>query len=469
MIDEKDVSARFHLALDAQPSPGAPERLRSALLATDRARGKPSRTTPVALHVSLRIVAALALVVIVLAASGAFVALHRVVTKTVPTNPPTSTRPIPRSSSVAECGQASTVGMVDATVGWEIASAGIRRTTDAGAHWTAVGPPRDLLTQAPKSFYILDGDHMWLTQTVSAASRVQIFTVSTADGGAKWKKGASVAVDSLDYSSSSQYFSLSVYFLDVGHGWMLVQPLQDGTPTGPGPQTAHVYRTTDGGDTWLEIAHVELGPSFQADVSGQPVMRKGSACWWDAMAFVSVTDGWLTQDGPCLESSPAGGLPQAGPPWYSLLVTHDGGVTWHPDLAPLGALCACNWNWPPVVFDQTHVMLEARGNGYVSRDAGHSWTKLTLPTSTASTLADFIDPLHGWLQDGSGGLYSTTDGGTTWSKVNASLPFNDADLQFVDARHGFAIERPALNSTETKMWKTTDGGRTWMRVGPVPA
>jgi photosystem II stability/assembly factor-like uncharacterized protein len=467
MIDEKDVSARFHLAFDAQPSHGAPERLRSALLATDPARGKLSRTMPVGLHVSLRIVAALALVVIVLAASGAFLAFHRLVTKTVPTNPPTSTHPIARSSSVAEDRHASTVGMVNAMVGWEVTSTGIRRTTDAGAHWTAVGPPTDLFTQTPKSFYILDGDHMWFTQTVSVAPRVQIFTVSTADGGAKWSKGASVAVDSRDYSSSSQYFSLGLYFLDVSHGWMLVQPLHDGTPTGPGPQTAHMYRTTDGGAAWLEIAHVELGPSLQPDVNGQAVMREGSACWWDAIAFASVTDGWLTQDGPCLQSSPAGGLPQAGPPWYSLLVTHDGGVTWYPILAPLGALCACHW--PPVVFDQTHVMLEARGEGYVSRDTGQTWTNLTLPTSTAGTLADFVDPMHGWLQDGSGGLDNTTDGGMTWSKVNASLPFNDADLQFVDARHGFAIEQPGLNSTETKMWKTTDGGHTWTRVGPVPA
>jgi photosystem II stability/assembly factor-like uncharacterized protein len=467
MIDDKDVSARFHLAFDAQPSPGAAERLRSSLLAADRARGKVSRTMPVGLHVSFRIVAALALVVIVLAASGAFVALHRAVTNTVPTNPPTSTHPIARSSSVAEGGQPSMVGMVNAMVGWEVTSTEIQRTTDAGAHWTAVGPPKDLFTQAPRSFYLLDGDHMWLTQSISAAPRVQIFTVSTADGGAKWSKGASVAVDSRDYSSSSQYFSLSLDFLDVSHGWMLVQPLHDGTPTGPRPQTAHVYRTTDGGATWLEIAHIDLGPSIQPDANGQNVMREGSGCWWDAMAFASVTDGWLTQNGPCLESSNAGVLAGDEPPWYSLLVTHDGGVTWYPDLAPLGPICACHW--PPVVFDQTHVMLEVRGVSYVSRDAGQTWTKLTIPTSAAGTLADFIDPVHGWLQDGSGGLDITTDGGMTWSKVNASLPFNDADLQFVDARHGFAIEPDALNSTETKMWKTTDGGRTWTRVGHVLA
>jgi photosystem II stability/assembly factor-like uncharacterized protein len=466
MIDDKDLSARFRFAFDAQPSLGAAERLRIALLSTDRARGKLSRTMPVGFHVSLRIVAALALVAIVLAAGGAFVALHSIVTKTVPTNRPTSIHPIARSSSVAEGRQVSTVGMVNAMVGWEVTSTDIRRTTDAGAHWTTVGPPKDLLTQAPKSFYLLDGDHMWLTQTVSAAPRVQIFTISTVDGGAKWSKGASVAVDSRDYSSSSQYFSLSLDFLDVRHGWMLVQPLDDGTPTGPGPQTAHLYRTTDGGANWLEIAHVDLAP-LQLNINGQPVRREGSACWWDAMAFASATVGWLTQDGPCLESSPAGALAGVEPLWYSLLVTHDGGVSWYPDLVPLGAVCVCNW--PPLVFDQTHVVLETRGVSYVSRDAGQTWTKLTIPTSTAGTLADFVDPVHAWLQDGSRGLDNTTDGGMTWPQVNTSLPFNDADLQFVDARDGFAIEPDALNSTATKMWKTTDGGRTWTRVGPVPA
>jgi hypothetical protein len=73
MIDEKDVAERFHLAFDADPSPGAVQRLRSALLEAGDARPKPGRTMP---HARLRAVwrlaqlPALAVALLVIANAG---------------------------------------------------------------------------------------------------------------------------------------------------------------------------------------------------------------------------------------------------------------------------------------------------------------------------------------------------------------------------------------------------------------
>jgi hypothetical protein len=73
MIDEKDVAERFHLAFDADPSPGAVQRLRSALLEAGDARPTPGGTMP---HARLRAMwrpaqlSALAVALLVIANAG---------------------------------------------------------------------------------------------------------------------------------------------------------------------------------------------------------------------------------------------------------------------------------------------------------------------------------------------------------------------------------------------------------------
>jgi photosystem II stability/assembly factor-like uncharacterized protein len=223
--------------------------------------------------------------------------------------------------------------------------------------------------------------------------------------------------------------------------------LYDWSPHGSGTQTAHLYDTADAGATWHEIANVGL--AAPRSVNGQRSV--GSSCFWVGLAFASATDGWLTQDGLCFEK---------GNNADGLLVTHDGGVTWSPDPLPyLGA-----GGWPPVVFDEAHVMLRARLVGgdadLESADGGRTWVKRDLPT--VNQIEDFIDPMHGWIASDSNGLYATENGGLTWSLINASLPFRNAVLQFVDARNGFAVSLP---SSQMELWKTTDGGHTWSRVG----
>src|SRR4029077_8143394 len=125
------------------------------------------RTMPRGLYVSLRLVAALALTAVVIAASLTFLALHTEITVNMPAHQTSTSHATARSS----------LGMVSATFGWEESSwvdvdglHHILRTTDAGGHWNDVRPPASLYAPAGKgsvfaiggsaSVYMLDGAHL---------------------------------------------------------------------------------------------------------------------------------------------------------------------------------------------------------------------------------------------------------------------------------------------------------------------
>jgi photosystem II stability/assembly factor-like uncharacterized protein len=220
--------------------------------------------------------------------------------------------------------------------------------------------------------------------------------------------------------------------------------------------------------TWTEIAHTVLGAQ-QGNVNGQDVTRVGSLCWWDNIAFASVNDGWLTQDGPCW-----GTLTNPSP--LQLLTTHDGGVSWSPEvIADPAMIYTTPFVAPPglVVLTASYPPRENLAPlMYVSVDSGRKWSTRPLPNEL-NAFFDFVDSVHGWAmadQNPITGLYRTTDGGATWVVINSAPPFQgNVDLQFVDAKDGFAIGTPegSGGGAVIDMWKTTDGGRTWQVVGPV--
>src|SRR5581483_9354234 len=96
------------------------------------------------------------------------------------------------------------------------------------------------------------------------------------------------------------------------NGWLL---LDKGSATSH--EAIDIFRTTDGGTTWLKVSSTDQNTGNQSGTLPFAGDKSG-------ISFISTTTGWVT-----------GTLPVDNRAW--LYVTHDGGSTWQPQNLPLPA------------------------------------------------------------------------------------------------------------------------------------
>jgi len=367
--------------------------------------------------------------------------------------------------------------MLTPTVGWQLCP--ISRTTDGGAHWADV-TPRGLDPCSQVDY--LDVTHAWILQDLGD----RLVTFRTADGGTTWQQSTlSTANSTVDPKAEGAAVGvvdpygiagIQADFVDPLHGWLMV------TRSGYDAQLksiadAKLYRTADGGLHWQLEA-----------VNSSAASHKPSEFGCDRfclMAFASVSTGWITTMAP--------------QPRPSLLVTHDGGVTWKlqtlpPPTANMGCPCYVD---RPIFSDQDHGILMLwsaappfwQGHLLVTSDGGSTWTTRSLPGEAVWGTVGFYDANHGWVIAGPAvllasyhgqtsssqalplPLYRTDDGGKTWVRVETDLKLQSKDgtlteLEFLDQTHGFATWSLSSGQgfTGYQLLKTTDGGRTWSVV-----
>jgi photosystem II stability/assembly factor-like uncharacterized protein len=341
--------------------------------------------------------------------------------------------------------------MVTASTGWSwVDSSELWRTTDGGAHWTNVSPPSlpGRLSPYTDTAYLLDATHAWVAESSPSAGGVTTFR--TTDGGKTWQKGGSIGG-----------LSPKLFFIDQNHGWLLL-PTQ-GT-------SASFYSTDDAGLHW----------NF---TSSAPWTVRPTSVGPSTITFSSLTTGWIS-----------GG---------NLMVTHDGGVTWHVQPLPVTRSTGYYVRWL-TFFDPQHgiaifeqdvegiAFVPQRGPDptqlLVTSDGGSTWVARSLPGEAPVQMGlDFVDANHGWVIAGTRAdflsdpgvplpLYRTDDGGLTWVPVPTNVlwlsqkarmgPIEEID--FVDQNNGFAARRKYMAVDYTQGLKTTDGGRTWTVVVEAP-
>lgn len=177
-------------------------------------------------------------------------------------------------------------------------------------------------------------------------------------------------------------------FVDAQTGWALSY---DG-----------VWKTTDGGSSWVKLSPQITHPTSPIEADGNPFS--------DAMQidFVDTQTGWL------------GGLDV-------LYRSDDGGSHWTRQTVP----CAPN---------------PEKGFTYIGPmsflDAGDGW--MACPDATSGT-------------DVSAPLLKTNDGGATWQALPA-LGFRPSAISFVDTNTGWA-------GSNRQLYSTADGGVSWRLVG----
>lgn len=372
-------------------------------------------------------------------------------TQTVLSTPPTWTPIIgPVTSPVAAPGgfPLTSIHMIDATTGW--------------AEGPVVKPWRLLRTTdggtrwqdvTPSSFPTLQHGFQAFFLNASVAWIVSnendtaLQFFRTTNGGQTWLQGGMIPLQ----NSHVEQFS----FVNAQDGWFL------GDSSGGTSATSEpvwVYRTTNGGLSWIKIS----GPiSTQAAPNPLPVDGGKTG-----LTFVNASTGWAT-----------GGSHSNTTIWF--YVTHDGGYNWQaqPLALPLGVTSTSLFrSLPPTFFSAQDgvlpVIVDNSLDVYVTHDGGASWlarTPLDFPQglSLGDIRIEFINANEGWAADGST-LFATTDGGQHWTQLptipNVSMI---TTLNFVSQMTGWMI--CSLTSGELVTVKTVDGGQTWTAIAPTVA
>lgn len=371
----------------------------------------------------------------------------------------------------------SNITMVNETTGWARATGAVMlRTTDGGLHWVDVSPQG----LPPTTYWFGDTafrgtSTAWLSVTVNKtrSTRFQPAGISyvfhTTNGGKTWEK---VMLQTNDFAVAS------MTFVDAMHGWLFtVQSTaspynQFYGPFPVSPRKLEMFRTTDGGATWVKISsdHFPL-PMPVSD---------GHAI---GMGFASASTGWLA----------AGSSTQ-------IQVTHDGGVSWQWQTLPpppRSSSCSDGQVWPPQFFTaQDGILSLVCGNPaglitYVTHDGGTTWNASpilplvpTKATWSPDTVADttpqpfFLDVNHGWLEvseNNTHELYMTSDGGQHWTRlIPAPDPYRFskglATPGFISDKVGLTFSYSVNQKNEPEsilLFKTVDSGRTWTLLHPI--
>jgi photosystem II stability/assembly factor-like uncharacterized protein len=270
----------------------------------------------------------------------------------------------------------------------------------------------------------------------------------TADGGQTWIDRTPQELQSSLYGSS---------FLDAQNAWLPVY-LQDSNRSG-------LLHTTDGGQTWSEYP---FGPA-------------------SGIHFTDALNGWAVSDNV-----------GAGNIYFSLSQTSDGGKTWAPILVtpqvsetglPPGTIHLCNMCSDSFYYDPGRMILvygdmasmEPGGSVTmeVSFDLGQTWRKSNLPLPqgeadalVASNAPVFFDDRDGLLpvhlvrmnSDGTNReqrmvFYATQDGGKSWSLLPGildSVP-TYTSIQVDSSQDVFIVGDKVLYASH-------DRARTWQTV-----
>jgi len=326
--------------------------------------------------------------------------------------------------------------MIDASTGWALTGQAVLRTTDGGVHWKNVTPPGTTLTQSSIADF---GTASMASTATPQPGGASIQILHTVDGGQTWQQ-----------ATIQMPFPRQISFIDPQHGWVLAAV----RPLGGAAEPVGVFRTTDGGKTWANVATVLFADATPPDRLPYGGQKSG-------MRFLDASTGWVT-----------GTVSSSNLAW--LYVTHDGGSTWHqqsllmPPGVPSSQLLVLSPTFfspvdgiLPVIFSNVNTGSEIATAIYATHDGGNTWQSTT-PLPVALRILSFADTQHWWASDGTV-LYSTADGGKRWLKLSPAAVFkNIAQLDFVSDKVGWAIS--LTTSQASSLLKTIDGGRTWTTI-----
>ena len=343
----------------------------------------------------------------------------------------------------------------------------VYRSTDGGQHWSAFGeglPGAGSFGLAPSPAFRVDG-------TAFLAHSAGVYQVTISGSHGTWNPVHNglprLRVSALDAGppGAEDLFAGTIFFEDVrsaqatpyngnvhrstdGVSWQPASPRLDqviavavspdygadhtvfvatGYMAGHGVQGGHVYRTTDGGDSWREMPDLvflqalALSPDYAHDQT------------------VFAVSAYPYGGGVCRSTD-------RGESWTRVKLARSGILALSPAYAADGIVFTAS-------FD--HLLRSA--------DRGDTWTPVFSGAVRALVLSSHfaMDRIAYLVSEGD--LYRSSDAGLTWQMVTTDLPAPPSIL-------AFGPDNALYASTESGgVYLSTDGGHHWETVGDFPA
>ncbi len=352
----------------------------------------------------------------------------------------------PRRSPTAEDDDMRAVFFKDVREGWISTWKGeILRTKDGGISWDKVTPGLNRGTYVTGIVAKAEPGGQPTIWAVGLAGAI----LKSSDSGMTWGFQQQEGLSGLG----------RIGFMNSRRGWAA------------GRSGGRAYFTDDGGKTWSAR---DIGSSYIRDIAFVDENCGLGVGYWGTT--VRTTDGgktWFvtsTDDSNGTSFSKvfflAGGKqgfalgdPHGVEPAYSLYFTSNGGDSWSKQSVPTSSAL----NSITFAGDKYGWAVGDNGALLYSFDGGRSW-QLQAQIRTSDNLQGifFVNEKLGWVVGSKGLVIQTKDGGGLWDTKSIGAGTTTLyDVLFIDAKRGF------IAGGSGKVFYTNDGGDSWVALSPL--
>jgi len=311
--------------------------------------------------------------------------------------------------------------------------AGVFRSTDEGFTWSSLG----LNGKNVLSLQVLQNGAIMLAGTDSALYR-------SSNGGSTWTainlEPSATSVASLVISPSG------VAYAGTGLG--------------------NVFRSIDGGITWLQVGSTIQGTVqfIMADGSGQLFAGTSQSLY----RWTNLQQKWEEKSSgisglTCYSFSTTAWSEVYASTNRGIFRSSDDGLSWNL-VYPFTPATVGPTLWPVVAVKQNGAVFAGTPSGvFVSLDQGATWIPRGLAGTAIRSLA--VTPRGDILAGGieSGKIYLSTDDGTTWSVVHTSVNATESIYSLASDTAGYFY----ASTSYGKFLVSSDNGSTWNQPNQI--